>query len=281
VAEPSDTGPLVRRRVVELRIQCDGRDGYHFVMSPEACFSADTWHKTLEDVKDTTFDYFVIFKSNSVVPAVEEAFPGKGAEFARAWRAKQSEYGFLRSFTGRQTDFFRVTEEALVYSAAAMRLELTPEKRKRLLDAYLHLEPWPYAYLHLEPWPDAAPALRKLKASGVRVITISNFSPEMLKANAEHAGIADLFDELLSTQANGTYKPEPRAYALGMEHLKLKKEEIAFCAFGGWDACGAKSFGYTTYWVNRFHLPKEELGIEPDGTSDNLEGLLKLVLGKP
>jgi 2-haloacid dehalogenase len=39
----------------------------------------------------------------------------------------------------------------------------------------------------------------------------------MLKANAEHAGIADLFDELLSTQANGTYKPEPRAY-----------EEIAF-----------------------------------------------------
>src|SRR4051794_19185709 len=146
-------------------------------MSPEACFSADTWHKTLEDVKATTFDYFVIFKSNSVVPAVEDAFPGKGAEFARAWRAKQSEHGFLRSFTGRQTDFFRVTEEALVYSAAAMRLELTPEKRKRLLDAYLHPEPWPDAYLHLEPWPDAAPALRKLKASGVRVITISNFSP--------------------------------------------------------------------------------------------------------
>ena len=66
-----------------------------------------------------------------------------------------------------------------------------------------------------------------------------------------------------------------------MEHLKLKKEEIVFAAFGGWDAYGAKSFGYTTYWVNRFHLPMEELGIEPDGTSDNLEGLLKLVLGKP
>jgi 2-haloacid dehalogenase len=103
----------------------------------------------------------------------------------------------------------------------------------------------------------------------------------MLEANTEHAGIADLFDELLSTQANGTYKPEPRAYALGMEHLKLKKEEIASCAFGGWDAYGAKSFGYTTYWVNRFHLPMEELGIEPDGTSDNLEGLLRLLLGKP
>jgi 2-haloacid dehalogenase len=221
--------------------------------------------------KAVAFDYFVIFNANSVVPAVEKAFPGMGGEFTKAWRAKQFEYGFLRSITGRHADFFKVTEDALVYTAGAMKLELTPEKRKSLLDAYLTLE----------PWPDAVDALRKLRASGVRVITIANFSPKMLKANAENAGIADLFDELLSTQANGTYKPDPRAYALGMEHLKLKKEEIVFAAFGGWDAYGAKSFGYTTYWVNRFHLPMEELGVEPDGTSDNLEGLLKLVLGKP
>jgi 2-haloacid dehalogenase len=221
--------------------------------------------------KAVAFDYFVIFNANSVVPAVEKAFPGMGAEFTRAWRAKQFEYGFLRSITGRHADFFEVTEDALVYTAEAMKLDLTPEKRKSLLDAYLTLE----------PWPDAVDALRRLRAAGVRVITIANFSPEMLKANAEKAGIVDLFDELLSTQANGTYKPEPRAYALGMERLKLRKEEIVFCAFGGWDAYGAKSFGYTTYWVNRFHLPMEELGIEPDGTSDNLEGLLRLVLGKP
>lgn len=221
--------------------------------------------------KAVAFDYFVIFNPNSVIPAVEKAYPGKGTEFTKAWRAKQFEYGFLRSITNRHDDFFKVTEDALVYTAEAMKLELTPETRKSLLDAYLTLE----------PWPDTVDALRKLKASGVKIITIANFSPKMLKANAEHAGIADLFDELLSTQANKTYKPDPRAYALGMEHLKLKKEEIVFAAFGGWDAYGAKSFGYTTYWVNRFHLPMEELGIKPDGTSDNLEGLLKLVLGKP
>lgn len=221
--------------------------------------------------KAVAFDYFVIFNPNSVIPAVEKAFPGKGAEFTRAWRAKQFEYGFLRSITDRHADFFKVTEDALVYTVAAMKLELTPQDRKSLLDAYLNLE----------PWPDTVDALRKLKAAGVKVITIANFSPKMLEANAKNAGIADLFDELLSTQANGTYKPDPRAYALGMEHLNLKKEEIVFAAFGGWDAYGAKSFGYTTYWVNRFHLPSEELGIEPDGTSNELEGLLKLVLGKP
>jgi 2-haloacid dehalogenase len=221
--------------------------------------------------KAVAFDYFVIFDPNSVIPAVEEACPGRGAEFTKAWRAKQFEYGFLRSITNRHADFFKVTEDALVYTAEAMKLDLPPEKRKRLLNAYLTLK----------PWPDAVAALRRLKASGVRIITIANLSRKMLRANAENAGIADLFDELLSTEVNGTYKPDPRAYALGMERLKLQKEEIVFAAFGGWDAYGAKNFGYTTCWVNRFHLPSEELGIKPDVTSNDLRGLLELVLGQP
>jgi 2-haloacid dehalogenase len=218
--------------------------------------------------KAVAFDFFVIFDANSTIPAAEAAYPGKGAEFARAWRAKQFEYSFVRSITNHHADFFKVTEDALVYTAGAMKLDLTPERRKRLLDAYMTLK----------PWPDAAEGLRRLRAAGVRAITISNFSRRMLRANADNAGITDLFDELLSTEVNGIYKPDPRAYALGMERLKLKKEEIAFAAFAGWDAYGAKRFGYTTCWVNRFHLPVEELGIEPDATSENFEGLLELVL---
>ena len=45
------------------------------------------------------------------------------------------------------------------------------------------------------------------------------------------------------------------------------------------DAYGAKSFGYTTYRVNRFNLPAEELGTGADRTSNNLDGLLDFVLG--
>ncbi|QEL18894.1 haloacid dehalogenase type II [Limnoglobus roseus] len=221
--------------------------------------------------KAVAFDYFVIFNANSVVPAVEKAFPGKGAEFTKAWRSKQFEYGYLRSIVNRHSDFFKVTEDALVYTANAMKLDLTAEKRASLLDAYLNLE----------PWPDTAESLRKLRAAGVKIITIANFSPKMLKANADHAKITDLFDELLSTEVNKTYKPDPKAYVLGMEHLKLKKEEIVFAAFGGWDAYGAKSFGYTTYWVNRFNLPAEEMDVKPDATSNDMEGLVKFVLGSP
>src|SRR5580658_4643900 len=171
--------------------------------------------------KAIAFDYFVIFDPNSIVPEVDKAFPGKGAEFTKMWRAKQFDYCFLRTITNRHADFSKVTEDALVYTAQAMKLNLSPEMRKQLLNAYLTLK----------PWPDAVDALRKLKASGIRIITIANFSPKMLRSNADAAGITDLFDDLLSTEENGTYKPDPRAYELGLERLKLKKEEIVFAAF--------------------------------------------------
>jgi 2-haloacid dehalogenase len=219
--------------------------------------------------KAIAFDYFVVFDANSIMPAVEKAFPGRGEQFTKTWRAKQFEYANLRSIAGRYEDFFKVTEDALVYTAESMKLELTSDTKDRLLDAYLHLT----------PWPDTADSLRKLRAAGVKIITIANFSPKMLRSNADNAGLTPLFDELLSTEANGTYKPDPRAYALGMEHLQLKKEEILFAAFGGWDAFGAKSFGYPTYWVNRFNLPVERLGVQADNTSQNMDGLLQLVLG--
>ncbi len=163
--------------------------------------------------KAVAFDYFVIFDPNSVIPAVEAEFPGRGAEFVKAWRSKQFEYCFLRSITARHDDFFKVTEDALVYTAEAMKLDLPADARARLLDTYLALK----------PWPDAIEALRTLKASGLRIITIANFSPKMLRANADRAGITDLFDDLLSTEVNGTYKPDARAYELGIKKLNLKR----------------------------------------------------------
>ncbi len=218
--------------------------------------------------KAVAFDYFVIFDPSSIVPEVESAFPGKGKEFTKMWRTKQFEYGFLRSITDHHKDFFKVTEDALIYTAEAMNVALPPETQKRLLDAYLTLK----------PWPDSRDALRKLKAAGVRIITIANFSKQMLRANADNAGLTEFFDELLSTEINGTYKPDPNAYALGMKSLHLEKDEILFAAFGGWDAFGAKSFGYTTIWMNRFDLPIEQLGIVPDRIGNTMDDLLDFVL---
>ena len=220
--------------------------------------------------KAIAFDYLVLFNPDSVVPEVEGVFPGRGREFTNLWRTRQFEYSWLRSITGRYADFFAITEDALIYTAAAMKLQLTPDNKRLLADAYLHLA----------PWPDTADALRRLKESGARLITIANFSPAMLRSNAENARLIGYFDDLVSTDANHTYKPDPRAYRLGMDRLHLEKKDILFVAFGGWDAAGAKAFGYPTFWVNRFNQPVEELSVRPDQTSINLDGLLNFVLGQ-
>ena len=54
---------------------------------------------------------------------------------------------------------------------------------------------------------------------------------------------------------------------------------IAFAAFAGWDAAGAKWFGYPTFWVNRSNTPVEELGVVPDGVGTGMADLVKFVLG--
>jgi 2-haloacid dehalogenase len=64
---------------------------------------------------------------------------------------------------------------------------------------------------------------------------------------------------------------------LAIDALRLPLEEILFVPFAGWDAAGAKWFGYRTFWVNRLHLPQEELGVTPDATGGNLADLLTFV----
>ena len=214
------------------------------------------------------FDYFVLFNPDSIVSVVDQVVPGKGREFTNLWRTRQFEYSWLRSITSRYVDFSAITEDALLYTASAMHVDLTAMQRQRLLDAYLHLT----------PWPDTSDALRRLRESDVRVITIANLTPTMLRANAERAGLTTFFEALVSTDANHIYKPDPRAYQLGVERLKLPKREIVFAAFGGWDAAGAKSFGYRTVWVNRSNQPLEQLGVRPDRTVVDLKGLLDFVL---
>jgi 2-haloacid dehalogenase len=232
------------------RLRGNGEDG------PRPRFSA------------VAFDYFVLFNPDSIVRTVERLYPGRGREFTSTWRDRQFEYSWLRAITNRYTDFSGITEDALVYTANALHLDLSTAQKRQLLDAYLNLT----------PWPDTAAALGRLRAANVRVITIANFTPAMLRANAEHARLTPLFDAFVSTDANHTYKPDPRAYRLGMDQLRLAKEDVVFAAFGGWDAAGAKSFGYPTVWVNRFAQPEEQLGVHPDRTVTDLAGLLEFVM---
>jgi 2-haloacid dehalogenase len=57
----------------------------------------------------------------------------------------------------------------------------------------------------------------------------------------------------------------------------LRKSEILFVASTGWDAAGARWYGYPTYWVNRLNAPMEELNVTLSGSDNNLEALMDLL----
>jgi len=96
----------------------------------------------------------------------------------------------------------------------------------------------------------------------------------MLDAAIRGNGLESLLPTVISTHEARTYKPDPRAYGLGIEALRLPRERIVFAAFAGWDAAGAKLFGYPTYWVNRLQAPAEELGAPAaDGNGRTLTDL--------
>ncbi len=100
----------------------------------------------------------------------------------------------------------------------------------------------------------------------------------MIDAVVTNSGLEGLLEDHLSTDRVQAYKPDPRAYQMGLEAFGLGREEIAFAASASWDAAGAKAFGYPTFWVNRANQPGEELGVAPDGTGTGMADLVKFVV---
>ena len=218
-------------------------------------------------IKAIALDGLAVFDTRPVAALTEHIFPGRGEEISALWRKQQFEYTWLRTLGQKYVDFWQVTEEALTFTCKSLKLELTAADNDRLMQSYLDLK----------AWPDALPALRKLKAEGLRMAFLSNFTMTMLDRSVRNSGLEGLFENHLSTDRVRAFKPDPRTYEMAIDSFGLRKEEIAFAAFGGWDAAGAKWFGFPTFWVNRAHVAAEELGVLPDGTGKDLNDLASFV----
>jgi 2-haloacid dehalogenase len=213
--------------------------------------------------------YGTLFDVQSVSALIERLFPGYGAMLSQLWRTKQLEYTWLQSLmqspTQRRDDFAAVTAHALDYAAEALGLSLHGAPRHRLLDAYLDLA----------AFPDAEPALQRL-APLPRLI-LSNGTREMLEPLAAATGIARHLDAILSVDEAGIYKPSPRVYQLAVDHLKLLPVRVGFVSSNGWDAIGAKAFGFTAFWINRAQASLDRHGPKPDAIISSLAELPALL----
>ncbi len=218
-------------------------------------------------IKAIAFDAFPVFDPRPIFALVKSIFP-EHENFAKAWFSKIFSYTWLRTNGRKYIDFYSVIGQALDYTVEQHKVSMSAQQRKELMSVWFTLK----------PWPDVAAALDQFEKQNIKLAFLSNFTEEMLRANARNGNIEEKF-QYFSTDQVLAYKPDPKAYQMGVERFNLPKENIAFCAFAAWDAAGANWFGYPTVWVNRLGQQTENLDQGVIVTGKEIDALTHFVQG--
>lgn len=218
-------------------------------------------------IKALAFDAFAIFDPRPIFKTVEDLFPDNAKQLIQAWQYRQFSYQWLRLLGTRYKNFWDVTRDALDATFVQHRIKDKEMEKDSIMTKYDSIN----------VWPDVIPALQQIKKDGVTVCFLSNMTAKMLHRGIENAKLNEYFNFVISTDERQTYKPSSSAYQMAVDKLRLKKEEILYVPFAGWDMAGAKWFGYPTFWVNRLHASPEMLDAEPDGQGSDLDDLVEFM----
>jgi 2-haloacid dehalogenase len=114
----------------------------------------------------------------------------------------------------------------------------------------------------LKPFPDVVAALEKLRSAGYRLAILSNGDRDMLAAAGPYIGFR--FDQVISVEEAGYFKPHWKTYAKAAEILGEERSSILFVANHAFDCIGAKSYGMRTAFIDRRKRPFGQTPHQPD-----------------
>ncbi len=221
----------------------------------------------LTGIRACVFDaYGTVFDFASAAARCSQLPGDKRAALTALWRDKQLQYTWLRALQGRYADFWQVTGDALDFALESLGFA-EPVVRSALMDLYRSLE----------AFPEVPDVLRQLRQAGYVTAILSNGSPSMLETAIASAGLDGLFDRVLSVDALGTFKTDPRVYRYCLDELDLRANEVSFQSSNAWDAHAASDFGLRVVWCNRYGQRRERLPGQPDLEVETLADLPRLL----
>ncbi|MGM0672060.1 haloacid dehalogenase type II [Thioalkalivibrio sp.] len=208
------------------------------------------------------FDIYGTLIDTQGIAATLEGWIGERAPVvARAWREKQLEYTFRRGLMGAYADFDTCTEQALRYCCEALGVALEPEQEAELLRRYRQLP----------AFPDVPPALDGLRADGHRLFAFSNGTKETVSGLLRHAGLEDRFEDVVSVDEIGCFKPDPRVYRHFLQRANVLPVDAWLISGNPFDVIGAQAVGMRTAWFDRAGRGLfDPWGYEPSGTIQGL-----------
>ena len=170
--------------------------------------------------------------------ACDQLSPGRGAEIAARWRARQLEASWLRTVMGQWADFDVVTLDAL--RAAIQEFGVGGSADESVLREVAD------GFIDLPLVEGASKVVQRLRAAGIVTGILTNASSRALD---RVSGRLPPMDHFLSVDAARQFKPHPKVYQLAVDATGLPGTQIGFVTANGWDAAGAVAFGLRVAWL--------------------------------
>lgn len=186
------------------------------------------------DINETLLDLEPLKKSISQVL-------GNKPELSTLWFTTMLQYSLVVTSANQYKDFGAIGVAALLMIAKNNSIALSQEK------AMESVKP----ILNLKAHSDVVESLKKLKANGYTLVSFTNSSNYAVKTQLENAGITQYFDEQLSIEDIGKFKPHTDAYNWASRKMKIEKSECMLIAAHGWDIAGALWAGWRGAFIAR------------------------------
>lgn len=196
--------------------------------------------------------------------ALRFADVGAPEHLAALWFATLLRDGFALTAAGTTESFGRLGQGALRSVLAGVPLDRdVDEAVEHVLAGFAALA------LH----PDVPDGVRALRRAGLRLVTLTNGATSVAERLFSDAGIRGEFEQLLSVEDAGTWKPGRAAYAYAADACGTQLGDMLLVAVHPWDIDGAARAGMSTAWVNRGGKPYPDYFSPPASAVSSLTEL--------
>lgn len=214
----------------------------------------------LFDINETVLDL------SSLKPLFAEHF---GSEAITAtWFSMLLHSSNVCALTGVKSDFGSLAGVMLDTLSARMHIELRDEAKQQILGAFATLP----------AHPDMREALERLRTAGYRTIAFTNSSIKLVTSQISNSSLIELFDERISVESTGSFKPDPKVYHFAAEQLGKPIDSLRLIATHDWDTHGALSAGMKAAYIDRSGAPYHAQYKRPDALATNMTELVEQVI---
>lgn len=212
------------------------------------------------DVNETLLDLAALD------PRFEQAFGRPGVR--REWFGQLLQSAFVSIVTDSYADFGTIGRSALDMVAQRHGIELSSEDRDAILSTMRTLP----------AHPEVRTSLERLREAGLRLAALTNSTEAVATAQLTNAGLAPLFERILSADAAQRLKPAREAYEAAAAELGVGIGDIRLVAAHAWDIGGALRAGAAAAFVARPGMVLDPLVPVPDVVGADLAEVAQRII---